>query len=55
MQRLGTVRWFSDEKGYGRLRPTTAMLWFHHSAIRVDGGLLSNGVKTAGEATANAS
>jgi cold shock protein len=37
-RREGTVRWFTDEKGYGRIAADDGeVLWFHHSEIQVDG------------------
>lgn len=34
----GTVKWFSDQKGYGFLvRDDTADIFVHHTAIQMDG------------------
>ena len=38
VRRLGTVRWFKDEKGYGRITADAGdVLWFHCTAIQMDG------------------
>lgn len=38
VRRLGTVRWFKDEKGYGRITADDGeVLWFHFSSIEGDG------------------
>jgi cold shock CspA family protein len=37
-RRCGTVRWFKDEKGYGRITADDGeVLWFHHSSIIAEG------------------
>ena len=34
----GTVKWFSDQKGFGFIiRPESADIFVHHSAIQMDG------------------
>jgi cold shock protein len=38
VRRLGTVRWFKDDRGYGRITADAGdVLWFHFSAIEMDG------------------
>jgi cold shock CspA family protein len=38
IRRSGTVRWFKDEKGYGRITADDGeVLFVHFSAIEVDG------------------
>lgn len=38
MSRSGTVKWFSDSKGYGFIRqPSGPDVYVHHSAIEMDG------------------
>lgn len=38
MRRLGTVRWFKDEKGYGRITADNGeVLFVHFSGIVADG------------------
>ena len=49
----GTVKWFSDEKGYGFITPDDSGkdLFVHHSAIQGDGyRSLSEGAKVSYEA-----
>ena len=49
----GTVKWFSDEKGYGFITPDDSGkdLFVHHSAIQADGyRSLSEGSKVSYEA-----
>jgi CspA family cold shock protein len=51
----GTVKWFSDEKGYGFITPDEAGkdLFVHHSAIVGDGfRSLAEGAKVSYEAQA---
>jgi CspA family cold shock protein len=38
MAKPGTVKWFSDTKGYGFIQqPTGPDVYVHHSAIQMDG------------------
>ena len=38
MRRSGTVRWFKDEKGYGRITADDGeVLFFHFAQIEVEG------------------
>jgi CspA family cold shock protein len=38
MSQAGTVKWFSDSKGYGFIQqPTGPDVYVHHSAIQMDG------------------
>ena len=38
VRRTGTVRWFTDEKGYGRITADDGeVLWFHHTSVEMDG------------------
>ena len=38
VRRTGTVRWFKDDKGYGRITADDGeVLWFHFSSIEMDG------------------
>ena len=38
VRRSGTVRWFHDEKGYGRITADDGeVLWFHHTSIEMEG------------------
>jgi cold shock protein len=38
VRRFGTVRWYKDEKGYGRITADDGeVLWFHFSGIVGDG------------------
>lgn len=38
MTRPGTVKWFSDVKGYGFIQQRSGPdIYVHHSAIRMDG------------------
>ena len=49
----GTVKWFSDEKGYGFITPDDSGkdLFVHHSAIQSDGyRSLAEGSKVSYEA-----
>jgi cold shock protein len=49
----GTVKWFSDEKGYGFITPDDGSkdLFVHHSAIAGDGfKSLAEGAKVSYEA-----
>ncbi len=49
----GTVKWFSDEKGYGFITPDDGSkdLFVHHSNIQMDGfRSLSEGQKVTYEA-----
>ena len=49
----GTVKWFSDEKGFGFITPDDAGkdLFVHHSAIQGDGyRSLAEGAKVSYEA-----
>lgn len=49
----GTVKWFSDEKGFGFITPDEAGkdLFVHHSAIQGDGyRSLAEGAKVSYEA-----
>ncbi len=49
----GTVKWFSDDKGYGFITPDdgSSDLFVHHSAIMTDGhATLSEGAKVSYEA-----
>lgn len=51
----GTVKWFSDEKGFGFITPDEAGkdLFVHHSAINSDGyRSLAEGAKVSYEAEA---
>jgi len=51
----GTVKWFSDEKGFGFITPDEAGkdLFVHHSAINADGyRSLAEGAKVSYEAEA---
>ncbi len=51
----GTVKWFSDEKGFGFITPDEAGkdLFVHHSAINADGyRSLAEGAKVTYEAEA---
>jgi cold shock protein len=51
----GTVKWFSDEKGFGFITPDEAGkdLFVHHTAINADGyRSLSEGAKVSYEAEA---
>jgi CspA family cold shock protein len=51
----GTVKWFSDEKGYGFITPDDSGkdLFVHHTAIQGDGyRSLSEGAKVSYEAQA---
>ncbi|MGO9751613.1 MAG: cold-shock protein [Solirubrobacteraceae bacterium] len=48
----GTVKWFSDEKGFGFITPDEGArdLFVHHSAIAVDGyRSLAEGAKVSYE------
>lgn len=48
----GTVKWFSDEKGYGFIAPDAAGqsdLFVHHSAIADGSGSLRDGQKVSFE------
>ena len=48
----GTVKWFSDDKGYGFITPDegTKDLFVHHSAIQADGyKTLAEGAKVSYE------
>jgi CspA family cold shock protein len=52
----GTVKWFSDEKGFGFVTPDEAGkdLFVHHSAIAGDGfKSLTEGAKVSYEAEAD--
>jgi cold shock protein len=52
----GTVKWFSDEKGFGFVTPDEAGkdLFVHHSAIAGDGfKSLAEGAKVSYEAEAD--
>ena len=49
----GTVKWFSDEKGYGFITPDDSSkdLFVHHSAIKGDGfRTLAEGAKVSYDA-----
>jgi CspA family cold shock protein len=49
----GTVKWFSDEKGFGFITPDDSGkdLFVHHSSIQADGyRSLSEGAKVAYDA-----
>ncbi len=49
----GTVKWFSDDKGFGFITPDDAGkdLFVHHSAIQTDGyRSLTEGAKVSYEA-----
>jgi cold shock protein len=49
----GTVKWFSDDKGYGFITPDDGSndLFVHHSAIMTDGhATLAEGAKVSFEA-----
>jgi cold shock protein len=49
----GTVKWFSDDKGYGFITPDdgSSDLFVHHSAIMTDGhATLTEGAKVNFEA-----
>ena len=49
----GTVKWFSDDKGYGFITPDdgSSDLFVHHSAIMTDGhATLTEGAKVNLEA-----
>jgi CspA family cold shock protein len=51
----GTVKWFSDEKGFGFITPDEAGkdLFVHHTAIQADGyRSLAEGAKVSYEAEA---
>ncbi|MDT4932519.1 MAG: cold shock protein [Pseudonocardiales bacterium] len=51
----GTVKWFSDEKGYGFITPDDSGkdLFVHHTAIQGDGyRSLAEGAKVSYEAQA---
>ena len=51
----GTVKWFSDEKGFGFITPDEAGkdLFVHHSAINAEGyRSLAEGAKVSYEAEA---
>ena len=51
----GTVKWFSDEKGFGFITPDEAGkdLFVHHTAINADGyRSLAEGAKVTYEAEA---
>jgi CspA family cold shock protein len=51
----GTVKWFSDEKGFGFITPdeTGKDLFVHHTAINADGyRSLAEGAKVSYEAEA---
>ncbi len=38
MERTGTVKWFSDDRGYGFIKqPEGPDVYVHHSAIEMDG------------------
>ena len=38
VRRTGTVRWFKDDKGYGRMTADDGeVLWFHHTLVEMDG------------------
>ena len=38
LRRLGTVRWWKDDKGYGRITADDGeVLWVHFSGLAVDG------------------
>jgi CspA family cold shock protein len=48
----GTVKWFSDDKGFGFITPDdgSADLFVHHSAIQTDGfRTLAEGAKVSYE------
>jgi cold shock protein len=52
---IGTVKWFSDDKGFGFITPDdqSADLFAHHSAIVGDGyRSLAEGAKVSYEAAA---
>ena len=49
----GTVKWFSDEKGFGFITPddNTKDLFVHHSSIKADGyRSLNEGAKVSYDA-----
>ena len=49
----GTVKWFSDEKGFGFITPddNTKDLFVHHSSIKADGNRsLNEGAKVSYDA-----